>query len=132
MSNALAEMDLTAAQGQIMGYLAHQAQPPCPRDLEEVFHLSHPTVSGLLSRLEKKGFIALRPDPSDRRCKRIHILPKGLQCHETMHQVILRNEEQLTQGFTDAEKAQFKAFLERALGNVCTCFQNNHKEESQP
>ena len=57
MTNALATMDLTAAQGHIMAYLDHQKAPPCPKDIEEAFHLSHPTVSGLLARMEKKGFI---------------------------------------------------------------------------
>lgn len=54
MDNALASMDLTSAQGHIMGYLAQRSQPPCSRDIEETFHLSHPTVSGLLSRLERR------------------------------------------------------------------------------
>ena len=57
ITSSLAEMELTAAQGHIMGFLAHQKEPPCPRDIEEAFQLSHPTVSGLLSRLEKKEFI---------------------------------------------------------------------------
>ena len=57
MTNALENMELTAAQGHIMGFLAHRKEPPCPRDIEEEFQLSHPTVSGLLSRLEKKGVI---------------------------------------------------------------------------
>ena len=83
MTRSLEEMDLTAAQGQIMGCIAHCAQPPCPRDVEEQLHLSHPTVSGLLSRLERKEFLALRPDPTDRRCKRIYILPRGRDCLET-------------------------------------------------
>ena len=52
VSGALAQMDLTAAQGQIMGFLSHR-EPPCSRDIEEAFQLTHPTVSGLLSRLEK-------------------------------------------------------------------------------
>ena len=78
MTNALAQMELTAAQGHIMGFLAHREQPPCSRDIEEAFELSHPTVSGLLSRLEKKGFIEFRADPEDRRCKRIYMLEKGI------------------------------------------------------
>ena len=52
ITKALEEMDLTSAQGHIMSYLSHAKTPPCPRDLEEAFHLSHPTVSGLLSRLD--------------------------------------------------------------------------------
>ena len=132
MTNALAQMDLTAAQGRIMGYLAHHPQPPCSRDLEEVFHLSHPTVSGLLSRLEKKGFIEFRPDPDDRRCKRIYILPKGRECTVLMHQTIQSTEQQMVRDFTEEEKVLFAQLLNRAITNMGggPCHRK-HKEESQ-
>ena len=131
MTGALAQMDLTAAQGHIMGYLAHSPNPPCSRDIEEAFQLSHPTVSGLLSRLEKKGFIEFRPDEKDRRCKRIHMLPKGQACIELMHRTIQENEERIVQSFSDEEKAQFASLLERAISNMggSPC-QRNQKEES--
>ena len=118
MTAALAKMDLTAAQGHIMGYLAHSPTPPCSRDIEEAFQLSHPTVSGLLSRLVKKGFIEFRPDPDDRRCKRIYILPKGQECNEMMHNTISRIEAQMVQDFSEEEKAQFIQFLKRAISNM--------------
>ena len=132
MTAELEKMELTASQGHIMGFLAHRNAPPCPRDIEQEFNLSHPTVSGLLSRLEQKGFIALRTDPEDRRCKRIYILPKGQECHERMHQTILRNEERMVQGFTPEEKAMFADLLTRAIenmgGNPCP---RKHKEEDE-
>ena len=118
MTTALARMELTAAQGHIMGYLAHRDAPPCSRDIEEAFHLSHPTVSGLLSRMEKKGFIRFRPDETDRRCKRIYILPKGQQCTETMHKTVQHIESRLVQGFTKEERTQFTALLDRAIANM--------------
>lgn len=132
MTNALASMELTAAQGHIMGFVAHAKEPPCARDIEEAFHLSHPTVSGLLSRLEKKGFIEFRPDEQDRRCKRICILPKGRELNDTMHQVMLEAEEKLVYGFTDEEKELFAQFLIRSIGNmgVYPCKRKTiHKEE---
>ena len=132
MTAELEKMELTASQGHIMGFLAHRNAPPCPRDIEQEFNLSHPTVSGLLSRLEQKGFIALRTDPEDRRCKRIYILPKGQECHERMHQTISRNEERMVQGFTPEEKAMFADLLTRAIenmgGNPCP---RKHKEEDE-
>lgn len=118
MNNALASMDLTSAQGHIMGYLARRPQPPCPRDIEETFHLSHPTVSGLLSRLEKKGFVELRPDSADRRCKRIYMLPKGKQLHATMYQTILENEARVVAGFSPEERENFTSLLLRAIDNM--------------
>lgn len=118
LTGALAQMELTSAQGRILGFLARQEEAPCPRDLEEEFHLSHPTVSGLLSRLERKDFIELRPDGKDRRCKRIYMRPKGMECHERMTHVILENERRVVDGFTPEEREQFADFLARAANNL--------------
>lgn len=130
MSEALAQMDLTAAQSRVMGYLAHRSQPPCAKDVEEEFQLSHPTVSGILSRLEKKGFIEFRPDRADRRCKRIYILPKGWEFDEQIHRTILENEERIVSGFTEEEKEQFASLLKRAIQNMggSPCHPQNKEE----
>ena len=133
MTAELEKMELTAAQGHIMGYLAHASMPPCPRDIENEFHLSHPTVSGILSRLEQKGFIQLQTDPEDRRIKRITVLPKGRECHERMHRVIQDNESRMVEGFTPEEKQQFAALLNRAIQNMGGGpSQRKHKEEGNP
>ena len=118
MTAALASMDLTAAQGQILAFITHHPTPPCSRDIEEKFQLSHPTVSGLLSRLERKGFIEFRPDPADRRCKRIFLLEKSQQVMALMHQTILSTEEKLVSDFTEEEKEQFSQLLLRAITNM--------------
>lgn len=132
MTAALAQMELTAAQSHILCYITYRKNPPCARDIEEAFQLSHPTVSGILSRLEQKDFIEMRPDELDRRCKRIYIREKGLQLDEMMHQTVRSTEERMVQGFTEDEKAQFADLLRRAIdnmgGNPC---KRKHKEESQ-
>lgn len=130
MTAALASMELTAAQGHIMGFIAHHPQPPCARDIEKAFRLSHPTVSGLLSRLEKKGFVEFRPDAHDHRSKRVYLLPKGRELIETMHRTIDENEACMVRGFTEEEKEQFAHFLLRALENMgeSPC-KRKHKEE---
>ena len=129
---ALTEMELTAAQGRILGYLAMKKTAPCPKDIEEQFHLSHPTVSGLLARLEKKGFIELRSDETDRRCKRIYLAQKGKDCNTTMYQTICDTENRLIEGFSPEEKEQFFSYLSRAIdnmgGNPC---KPKQKEETQ-
>lgn len=134
LTQALAEMELTSAQGRIMGYLALSPEPPCAKDIEEKFHLSHPTVSGLLARLEKKGFIESRPDEADRRCKRIYMLPKGADCNERIYRVIQENERKLVAGFSETEKQQFSSLLTRAANNLGCDPQfhmDNNKEESE-
>lgn len=118
ITNDLAKMDLTASQGQILGYIARAKEPPCARDIEEFFQISHPTVSGTLSRLEKKGFIVFRADPTDRRCKRICILPKGEECHAAIAKTLWDMEEKIVADFTPEEQAQFSHLLDRAIHNM--------------
>lgn len=130
MNQALSGMELTFSQGHIMGYLSHCDAPPCATDIEDRFHLSHPTVSGLLARLEKKEFITLREDPKDRRRKLVYILPKGQQCNETMDAVIRGGDQKLLEGFTPEEEMQFRQYLLRALHNISPNF-NPDKEEFQ-
>lgn len=132
MTDALDKLDLTAAQGRLMAFLAHRReQPTYAKDVEGEFHLSHPTVSGLLSRLEQKGFLELKTDPNDRRSKRIVISEKGMATHERMHAVIMENESRIVQGFSEEEKAQFALFLQRAIDNVCPDNGQSKEEETK-
>ena len=118
MNATLASMDLTASQGHILAFIAHSPHPPCPRDMEEAFQLSHPTVSGLLSRLEKKGFIRCTPDPADRRCKRVSLDAKGRECLARMDATITASEAKLVRDFTEEEKKLFAQLLSRAIANL--------------
>ena len=127
---ALAQMELTSAQGRVMGYLARRGEPLCAKDIEEEFHLSHPTVSGLLARLEKKGFLELYPDPDDHLCKRIRILPKGMHSHETMHHTIVEMEHRMVSDFTPEEEEAFHTLLTRAIANMGVPSEHpQHKED---
>lgn len=118
MTQTLAQMDLTASQSHIMCYLAHCPQPPCSHDVEQALRMSHPTVSGLLIRMEKKGFVRLAPDPQDRRCKRIYLLQKGEDCRRQLGLAIDGIERRIVRGFTLEEQQQFAELLERAIHNM--------------
>ncbi len=128
LNQRLMELDLTTAQGHAIGYLTHCPAPPCARDMETAFGLSHATVSGILSRLESKGFIEQRPDPDDRRIKRICLLDRGHSCSQELQQHIRDTERIMAAGFTPEELALFRSFLSRATGNLCSIPQANRKE----
>ncbi len=130
MTETVAQFDLTSSQSRIIGFIARAKTPPCPRDIEEFFGLSHPSVSGTLARLEKKGFISFQTDEYDRRCKRIRLTDRGEECHAQVVRAIDRMETLIVRDFTAEEQAQFSAFLDRAIHNLggesCHC-----KEEPQ-
>ena len=128
INQRLVELDLTTAQGHAIGYLRRAKDPPCARDIETVYGLSHATVSGILSRMEAKGFIELRPDPVDRRIKRIFLLEKGHACSQEIRRHIQDTERSMAAGFSQEELALFRSFLSRAIGNLAVS--HNQTERS--
>ena len=118
MNRKLQELDLTSAQGHVIGFLRHAKEPPCARDLEMAFGLSHATVSGILSRMESKGFIEVLPDPDDRRIKRISLLSKGRACSKEIGHRICNTEHRMAEDFSPEELELFRSFLGRAIRNL--------------
>ena len=58
MNEGLKKYDLTKSQRDVLGYLHFtDKEVVIQKDIEEHFHISNPTVTGILNRLEQKGFI---------------------------------------------------------------------------
>ena len=117
------DMELTSSQGVVLGYLVrNRDRAVSPGDVGRHFGLSHPTVTGILQRLEAKAFIAYAEDPEDRRKKRILATEKALDCHGHIRERFLENEERLTKGMSEAERTQLSALLDRIIVNMdATC-----------
>lgn len=118
LNEAVAEYGLTASQGRILGFIANQSEAPCAKDLEDFFRLSHPSISGVLKRLEQKGFIKFQPDADDHRCRRIYMQPKGQECHENIRRQIDVIENRIVEGFSPEEAELFYQFLNRSITNM--------------
>ena len=112
-------MGLTPAQLFVLHYLSHkQGESICQRDIEKQFELSHSTVSGIISRLEAKGFIICSFSEEDRRFKNIFLTEKAKCCENEMKKSIEQYEAQLVMGFSEEEKNQLIGFIIRMLRNV--------------
>lgn len=115
----LEDLGLTSSQGLVLGYLArHAGEAVCPADVCRHFGLSQPTVTGILQRLEAKGFLARAEDPADRRRRRLAPTEKALACHEWVKQRFIETERLLTEGLTEAEQAQLLVLLDRLIANM--------------
>lgn len=113
------EMELTAMQSYVLRYLHDRAgEVVYPKDIEQRFHLTHPTVSGLLARLEAKGFIVCTPDPDDRRCKRVEQTEKAEQCHRVICETFHTLEQETLQNFSPEEVQTLLRLLDRAIENL--------------
>ena len=111
--------DLTFSQFHVLGFLAQHGGEGIQKDLEEFLGVSHPTVVGLVSRLEKKGFITTWMDEQDRRVKRIRMTDKAIALGDEMKSSRNRREETLRRNMSDAEAAELTRLLRIVYGNVC-------------
>jgi len=134
INRSTAALDLTGSQSFFLCYLvSHRDQPVYPRDLEKAFDFTHPTVSGILRRMETKGFIYFQQGEHDRRCKQIMLTEKALQCHDAMLQHIQCTETAATNGLTQAEIDMLCSLLDRVIGNLgaaSCCKPTSGKEET--
>ena len=73
MDEQLSQHGLTGAQFCVLGLLKKLEDQGrtdiSQRDLENASRVTHPTMTEIIKRLEKKGFIDCRPRPDDRRYK---------------------------------------------------------------
>lgn len=69
------ELNLTAPQGMLVGILAHHG-PQKVSDLSERMSLSNSTVSGIIDRLEKLGYVQRVRSQEDRRIVMIDLIPE--------------------------------------------------------
>ena len=124
----LTALGLTGQQSFVLRYLSeHKDEPVYARDIEKRFNLTHPTVSGIIQRLEAKGFLASEPESSDRRCKRVNLTPKAEECQKEIAQHIQSLERTMVRGMTDDEVLAFHRLLDLAYQNLS---EEMKKEES--
>lgn len=109
---------LTGLQTFIIGTIARREGELCAKDFERRLKLRHSTISGVLQRLEIKGFIQTVSDAEDRRIKRLKLTAKGKDICELARQKLDGVEETLTKDFTPEEREQFIWLLDKALQNI--------------
>ena len=54
----LAQHDLTLTQSRVLGYLARNGGTATQKEIEGFLQVSHPTVAGVIGRMEQKGFVS--------------------------------------------------------------------------
>ncbi|MBQ1289471.1 MAG: MarR family transcriptional regulator [Erysipelotrichaceae bacterium] len=118
MDASLSAYNLTSSQLHVLFLLDRSGGEMTQKTLEEALGVSHPTVVGLVSRLEKQGFITTETDPDDRRHKKILPTEKALNLKEELSRARRENERKMTSGFSDKELKQLNEYLQRIYANI--------------
>ena len=138
MQQQTEQLGLTSSQGMFLHHIWKRKQleglDTYPKDLEEFFYIKHPTVSGILQRMETAGFVVLKASKADKRCKAITLTQKALDAHEQIQNHIQASEARLTEHMTAEEQKLLRSLLKQAAQNLGVCckppvIQEAEKEE---
>ncbi|MBW1701554.1 MAG: MarR family transcriptional regulator [Deltaproteobacteria bacterium] len=112
LNNALTakRIKVTPAQAGIL-FLLKQKDGQSMSELSQVLSIDNSTITGLVDRLEKTGFVSRNASPSDRRISQIHITSEGMEEINRAKIVINRVNQEIKEGFSETEIEAFKRIL---------------------
>lgn len=87
------------------------------KSLEKSLGLTQSAVARMAGQLVEKGYVEYTPDETDRRAKRIRLLEKGTQSHQTFVDVLKGRELPLFRGMSPGEALLFEKCLGQVLEN---------------
>jgi len=73
--------------------------------------LENPTVTGLIDRLEKLGYVKRSDHPNDRRIYLVYLTEKGNKVANEALPIVKKINEQIKEGYSEKEMAGFKKVL---------------------
>ena len=114
----LKEHDLTFSQTMIIGFLSEQGGRATQKEIEEYLQVAHPTVVGIISRLEKNNYVDCFNDERDRRNKIVCTTEKALNIVDDLRDGRSKLEKRLTRGLSKAELAEFRRILDILIENI--------------
>jgi MarR family multiple gene transcriptional regulator MgrA len=117
----LKPIDLTLSQVKVLILLREREktrQLTSHKDIEESLHVSHPTVLGLLRRLEAKGFIRTETGTADRRIRNVFLTQRDASFWDSLRTNQVAMEKLILANFSKEEKDTLRLLLTKLLHNI--------------
>lgn len=111
MDADLKQNGLTFSQIRVLEFLDQRNGMATQKQIETYLDVSHPTVVGLVTRMEKNGFLVCYRDEENRRNKIVSTTEKARHIEHTMHLKRQMVERKLVQGISESEVKQLKRLL---------------------
>ncbi len=117
VGDALVEVELHVGQEMVLLHL-WQRDGLAPSELAGALGVEPPTVTNMLSRMERAGLLERCRDPRDARCTRVYLTEKGRELREPVERRWEAVEERAFAGITTEEEALLRDLLARLHDNL--------------
>jgi DNA-binding MarR family transcriptional regulator len=111
------QMALTLPQCKVLVRLANNEGVSQAR-LSELAELEPMTMVRILDRMESDGLLERRPDPGDRRARRLYLTPKVKPLLDQIWRLAEQTRADAFEGIGKAERESFMSVLERLHDNI--------------
>ena len=109
---------LTFAQVNVLGFLHSKGGKAYQKEIENHLNVAHPTVVGIVSRLEKNDFLKCYVDEADKRNKIVCLTEKAIAVGEQLNAEIEMNEKMLLNNLSDDDINSLRRILKTIYKNL--------------
>lgn len=106
----LKKYHLTMSQSRVLVYLRSQGGQATQKEIETFLDVAHPTVVGLVSRMEQNGYVTCWPC-EDGRNKYVKLTPQAEAIDKDMQENMHANEEMLLAPLSPEERERLRDLL---------------------
>lgn len=106
----LKKYHLTMSQSRVLVYLRSRGGQVTQKEIETFLDVAHPTVVGLVSRMEQNGYVTCWPC-EDGRNKYVKLTPQAEAIDKDMQENMHANEEMLLAPLSPEERERLRDLL---------------------
>ena len=106
----LKKYHLTMSQSRVLVYLRSRGGQATQKEIETFLDVAHPTVVGLVSRMEQNGYVICWPC-EDGRNKYVKLTPQAEAIDKDMQRNQLENEERLLAPLSPEDRERLRDLL---------------------
>lgn len=107
----LKHYNLTLTQSRVFAFLRHKGGQATQKEIETFLEVSHPTVVGIVSRMEQNGHVTTRTDARDKRNKIVKLTRQAEELGIDMEHNILATEKKIISTLSDEDAERLREML---------------------
>ena len=117
------------SHGDLISQLSRHS-PMTMTDLSDAIHRDRSTVTTLVKKLVKLGFVQLEGNPKDSRSRLVSLTEQGEALYDDFHDISIRLMQVTWQGINVEEREQFRTLLDQIIRNFSNHKRRKTNEES--
>ncbi len=107
----LKRYNLTLTQCRVLAFLNKKCGQATQKEIEVFLEVSHPTIVGIISRMEQKGYVTSWIDGNDKRNKNVKLTKQAEILKKDMEQSIISNEQRMLKSLSDEDVNRLREML---------------------